>query len=384
MGTIDSIKSILTQSALDALCEKYHIPNTVHPELPGPNARIRNSPTSKIGIYSRFFDFANYRIPLSQFLVDVDSSVFPFVVLWHTNKTLRKDPHPTPNEFDANVCDYLADNPAPFRKLPEPFLCFVGISRYYDLDKTYYPTFWDDEDEEMDLFAFIHHANPTKVRIGEREVREGEGAGNDNANEGGDDAVVADQAEQGDHVVNVEGIDIVVDDEIQAIVTDQPKKVRKKRKAADAASVLLDSSTLAVEVGVTTATTVPFVTSSVTPTLEREGGGYTDYITGPNLQTQKPAKRFVISSDSPHNSNANVADDEVTSVVRSSILDPAILTTAVATTVVADTFAPVPRAELSAGSFYVSQDMDSEALRQIYIPKWNVVNDFTLDDPEIC
>ncbi|GKD97433.1 hypothetical protein Tco_1381330, partial [Tanacetum coccineum] len=80
------------------------------------------------------------------------------------------------------------------------------------------------------------------------------------------------------------------------------------------------------EVGVTAAATLPFVTSSVTPTPEREGGDYTDSITGPNMQTQKSAKRFVISYDSTHDSNANVADDVVTSVVSSSIPDPAILT----------------------------------------------------------
>ncbi|GJZ39187.1 hypothetical protein Tco_0585750, partial [Tanacetum coccineum] len=78
-------------------------------------------------------------------------------------KTVNKDPHPTPNEFDADVCNYLADNRAPFRKFPEPFLCLVGISRYYTLDEN-----------KMDLFAFIRHADPTKVKIGEREVREGE------------------------------------------------------------------------------------------------------------------------------------------------------------------------------------------------------------------
>ncbi|GKG21392.1 hypothetical protein Tco_0383987, partial [Tanacetum coccineum] len=50
MGTIDSVKSILTQSALDALCEKYYIPDAVHSELPGRNDRIRNSPTGKIGV----------------------------------------------------------------------------------------------------------------------------------------------------------------------------------------------------------------------------------------------------------------------------------------------------------------------------------------------
>nr|GFA76270.1 hypothetical protein [Tanacetum cinerariifolium] len=40
MGTIDSVKCILTQSALDALCEKYYILDVVHPVLPGLNDRI--------------------------------------------------------------------------------------------------------------------------------------------------------------------------------------------------------------------------------------------------------------------------------------------------------------------------------------------------------
>nr|GFD59237.1 hypothetical protein [Tanacetum cinerariifolium] len=41
--------------------------------------------------------------------------------------------------------------------------------------------------------------------------------------------------EQSDHVVDVGGIDIIVDDEIQAIVAEQPKKIRKRRRAADGA-----------------------------------------------------------------------------------------------------------------------------------------------------
>ncbi|GJT89758.1 putative reverse transcriptase domain-containing protein [Tanacetum coccineum] len=350
----------------------YHIPDAVHPELPGRNDRIRNSSTAA-------------------------AKVSYFEILCRVNG-------------------------------------FV-------------PT--------VDLFAFIHHADPTKVQIGERDVREGEvllleltrdyvvpvagvyDQGNANAQDAGNDNV------------NEDGIDIVADDEIHAIVTDQLKRVRKKRKAADGvsgsgfppkklreyhgtsgdvgASVvgkylaalqgLLDSRTLATEVGVTAAATLPFVTSSVTPTSV---GVTAAAITGPNLRTQKLTERFVISFYSPHEPNANAADDEVTSVVRSAVPDPAILTTAVATMVVADTSALVPRAghgfgagqarpsifrdsisttiveadiagpsqlvgtELSANSFYVSQEIDSEALRKIYIPKWNVINGSSLDDPEIC
>nr|GFD00174.1 hypothetical protein [Tanacetum cinerariifolium] len=81
-------------------------------------------------------------------------------------------------------------------------------------------------------------------------------------------------------------------------------------KSLAALHSLLGSSTLDAEVGVMAAATVPFVTSFVTPTLEREGGGCMKSIIGPNLWTQKPLKRFVIFSDSPHEPNTNATDDE--------------------------------------------------------------------------
>nr|GEV62817.1 hypothetical protein [Tanacetum cinerariifolium] len=239
MGTIDDMKSSLTQSALDALCEKFHIPGPVHPELPGRNQRIRNSPTSKIG---------------------------------------------------------------------------------------------------MDLFAFINHADPTKVRIGEREVREGE---------------VPLLESSGGRVVSLAGnpVDagiIRIEDEGPVTVADKAKRSMKKRKAAEGASGsnlppknlradhgtsgagassggksvtalqgLLERSTLLVEVGVTAVATFPFVTFSVSLTLEH----------------------------SPCHSSSNVADAEVSSVVSSLVLDPLIMTTLFATTVVADTSSiSVPRA----------------------------------------
>ncbi|GJZ12981.1 hypothetical protein Tco_0548211 [Tanacetum coccineum] len=38
--------------------------------------------------------------------------------------------------------------------------------------------------------------------------------------------------------------------------------------------------------------------------------------------------------------------------------------------------------ELSTDTFYVSQDMESETLRQIYVPKWNVANESDLNNPD--
>ncbi|GJY33507.1 hypothetical protein Tco_0417976, partial [Tanacetum coccineum] len=124
MGTIDSIKSILTQSALDAMCEKFHIPDIVHPELPGPNDRIRNSPTGKIGVYSKIFDFANYRIPLSQFLIDILGY------------------------FRINLSQLSVITAAKISHFE--IMCRVH---------GFVPTVGNFQ---MDLFAFIHHVDPTK------------------------------------------------------------------------------------------------------------------------------------------------------------------------------------------------------------------------------
>ncbi|GKC82988.1 hypothetical protein Tco_1138705, partial [Tanacetum coccineum] len=68
---VTDIKSVLSQKSLDSFCETFHIPVEVHPQLPGPNQTIHEMPTGKIGVYTRFFEYANFRLPLSTFLVNV-------------------------------------------------------------------------------------------------------------------------------------------------------------------------------------------------------------------------------------------------------------------------------------------------------------------------
>nr|GEW12771.1 inactive protein kinase SELMODRAFT_444075 [Tanacetum cinerariifolium] len=346
MGTIDSVKSIVTQSALDALWEKFYIPDVFHPELPGHNDRIHNIPTDILGYFrinlSQLSVIAAAKVShfeilcrVNGFVPSVDSFIFPLAVLWHCNKTLKNDPPPTPGEFDADVCDYLVNYPAPFRKFLEPFLCFVGI--------------------KMDLFAFIHHANPTKVKIGERES-----AGNDNVNEKGNDAAVTDD------VVDVGGIDIMADSEIQAIVADQLKRVRKKRKASDGASGSgFPPKKLREDHG---------ASGNVGAAIARKSlAALKGLLDRSILAAERATKMFVVLSDSSHHSSTNVADDEVTSIVRSSMPPLPVLTASVATTTTTSATS-TPVYEL---------DMDSKTLRQIYIPMWNVINDPTLDDMDI-
>nr|GEX30650.1 hypothetical protein [Tanacetum cinerariifolium] len=203
----------------------------------------------------------------------------------------------------------------------------------------------------MDLFVFINHVDPTK------------GNGDDDVNKGDGDAAESNQTEQGEHGVDVGGIDVVADDKVQAIIADKPQRVSKKMKAVDGASgsglppkklrkdhgtsgigvntggksvvalqSLLKGSTLPVEVGVTAVATMPFVTSSVTP----------DSISETGVRTQHPSKWFMISLYSSHNLNANVADDDVTSVIMSSMPPPPVLTAVFTTAIiVVATYAPV-------------------------------------------
>nr|GEX86392.1 hypothetical protein [Tanacetum cinerariifolium] len=70
-GSITDINSVLTQKALKKISETFHIPNEVHPQLPSPNQTIHEMPAGKIGVHTRFFEYANFRLPLSTFLVNV-------------------------------------------------------------------------------------------------------------------------------------------------------------------------------------------------------------------------------------------------------------------------------------------------------------------------
>ncbi|GKB52538.1 gypsy type transposase [Tanacetum coccineum] len=162
--SIMDIKYVLTQKGLDIFCQSYHIPDDVHPQLPSPNQTIHEMPTGKIGVYTRFFEFANFRLPLSTFLVSVlrhycinlsqlsiiaaakvDSFTYPASFLWHTDKNVSRYPFPKSTEFSADDYVVLIAYPALFQKFLEPFLCLIGMSRNYTLDEDTCPTFLHDD-----------------------------------------------------------------------------------------------------------------------------------------------------------------------------------------------------------------------------------------------
>ncbi|GKC29265.1 hypothetical protein Tco_1036559 [Tanacetum coccineum] len=85
----------------------------------------------------------------------VDAFACPAFFPWNSSKSVAKDPFPKSSQYNAEHYATLVVYPAPFHKYPEPFLCLIGIS-------------------QMDLLSFIRTADPTKVRVGERQRAEGE------------------------------------------------------------------------------------------------------------------------------------------------------------------------------------------------------------------
>ncbi|GKB93981.1 hypothetical protein Tco_0980118 [Tanacetum coccineum] len=253
-------------------------------------------------------------------------------------------------QFNADHYVILVAHPAPFWKFLEPFLCLIGMSRNYTLDEDTYPNFLHDDETEMNLSAFIHVADPTKVKVAERERAEGEARLLDSTvgrvvpllqvalaraeseleasmaklfGEGGsadqEDSAAGGGQDAGTKLVS--GVKIIAD---ETVVAEKPKRPRKKRQVVTDASgsshplkklkgdhrtssgaaiggkspsvlkELLASSMLNVEAGVAVVATLPLVTSSVSATPEHESGTHADSITRLNPYTIGASERYVV------------------------------------------------------------------------------------------
>ncbi|GJV62621.1 hypothetical protein Tco_1473449 [Tanacetum coccineum] len=315
--------------------------------------------------------------------------------------------------------------PAPFHKYPEPFLYLVGMSRNYT-----YPEFLRDNDEEMDLLSFIRTADPTKVRIGERQRAEDEPKLLDTTvghvvpllpialaraeselkasvdklfDEGGS----GNQVEQGDSAsggggkgINIRPVTKITDTVAETVIPLQPRPPKKRKNiAADAGGPLhppkklkegheTPSGASNAEVRGGPIPTLPFVTSSVSATPEREGGDHTDSVVGTNLQTAGPPQRFVISSNSSHHSGANVAEAEVDSFVRPFV---PLMTVATTVTSTVDPTTTVKEKFVESFIFFVVILLQlvelitppNTYLQKVYVPQWSVTNGSRLDDGRV-
>ncbi|GJT72690.1 hypothetical protein Tco_1031976 [Tanacetum coccineum] len=199
---LEDVVSTIFEEYLLEFTSEYGIPKSLHLELLGPEEPIMEFPKGKVGVYTKFFEFANYRIPISQFLFDilgyyqihlsqlsvigaakmshfeincrvlniiptlnlfrVDERIFPTVVEWHTSAP--KDKMPSAASYSAADVTILDTHRTPIQKQPELLLCLVGLSRSYFMRDDVYPTFHYDDDRDMDLFNLISAPNPAKVK----------------------------------------------------------------------------------------------------------------------------------------------------------------------------------------------------------------------------
>ncbi|GKB36666.1 gypsy type transposase [Tanacetum coccineum] len=276
---------------------------------------------------------------------------------------------------------------------------------------------------EMDLLSFIRTRNPTKVRVGERKHDEdepklldatvgrvvpllliapayGESELEDSMDKLFGEGGSGDQAAK----VVVEGVTPLQPrrPKIQktAIVdagepSHPAKQLRDDHGTLSRASVggksrlvvqrLLARAVQNDEVRGEIVPTLPFVTSSVSATPEREDETHTDSVAGTNLQTFGPPPRFVISSNSSHHSDANVVEAEVDSIVRSSA---PVMTTVTIVAVMVDATTVLKETSVKPSLFVVGSSSAggnepnlggfSDLIGNDFL--WNVTNRSRLDD----
>nr|GEZ66952.1 transposase (putative), gypsy type [Tanacetum cinerariifolium] len=91
----DTVSTISHEYLLEFTSE-YGIPESLHLELLGLEEPIVEFLEGKVGVYTKFFEFANYRIPISQFL---------FVILGHYQVNLSQ-----PSVIDAAKVSHFEIN----------------------------------------------------------------------------------------------------------------------------------------------------------------------------------------------------------------------------------------------------------------------------------
>ncbi|GKF11427.1 hypothetical protein Tco_0049353, partial [Tanacetum coccineum] len=203
----------------------------------------------------------------------------------------------------------------------------------------------------MDIFAFIHTPDPTKVKIVEREQN--------------DDEplllqitvgrtipllpVTPDRVESSKGDANIQLVSEATDTVAEDLAPLQPRRQRKRKimvvdageashppkklredhgtpsgpsvvgKSRSAVQSLLARAVLNADVKGEALPTLTFVTSSISTTPESEGGDHTDSVVRHNLRTIGASQSFVIPSDSSHHYGPTIAKAEVDSLARFSI-----------------------------------------------------------------
>nr|GEW56374.1 putative transposase (putative), gypsy type [Tanacetum cinerariifolium] len=325
-------------------------------------------PTDKIGVYTRFFEYANFRLPLSTFLVNVlkhyrilisQLFVIGMAKVSHFEIICRVyGIEPTVGLFH---CFYVNSKTKGWmwfsKRQGSDAVCYT---KPLDLLKG-----WNDHFSGSMLLLALLYFRGILVRIGERQRNEDEPKILETTVRR---VVLLLLAKQGDftsggHGVGIRLVDVVVKIVVEDVAPVQPNRQKKRKtkvvdvgeplhlakklkddhrgpggptvggKSQSSIQRLFAGAVKNAEVRGGVMPTLPFVTSSVFTTPVRKGRNYIELLDGANLHTIGAPQRFIISSDSSDHSGVNIGEAEVDYVVRTSVL---IITSATTTTPTAD------------------------------------------------
>nr|GEV40966.1 hypothetical protein [Tanacetum cinerariifolium] len=254
----------------------------------------------------------------------------------------------------------------------------------------------------MDLLSFIRTADPTKVRVAERQHVENE------------PRLLESTFGRTDIQPIVATTDTIVEDvaplqprrqrKRKTIVVDAsghshpPKKLREDYgalggpsttgKSRSAVQSLFTEAVLNAEAKGEPIPTLPFVTSLVSATPKCEDKSPADFVIGLNLRTIGAPQRFVISSDSTPAiaivTTVTAAVDADTTADRVPVL-PSLFgvgsSSSGRTDSVPGGFSDVSGSDFLIGGIRTVVDPDSD-LQKVYVPQWSATNGFGLDDSQ--
>nr|GEV92104.1 hypothetical protein [Tanacetum cinerariifolium] len=277
-----------------------------------------------------------------------------------------------------------------------------GISRYYTLDEDAYPEFLGDNDEGMDFLAFIRTADPTKVRVAERQRAKNE------------PRVL--ESTVGRVLPLFSVVPARASSELEAMLTDflmrglrkrktavadaggpshPPKKSREDFRALGGASIadksmavvqsLFFGAMLEAEARGEPVPTLPFVTSSVSATPEREDRSPADSVPGPNLRTIGAPQRSSAPAIATVTTITAAIDTEATATrapVAPSLFGVGSSSTSRSNSVPGG-FSDVSGSDFLIGGIRTVVNPDSD-LQKVYASRWSVTNRFGLDNSRIC
>ncbi|GJU32860.1 hypothetical protein Tco_1176449 [Tanacetum coccineum] len=415
-----NIKSVLTQKGLDIFCQNFHIPDDVHSQLPSPNQTIHEMLIGKIDVYTRFFEYANFRIPLSTFLVNVlrhyrinlsQLSVIAAAKVSHFEILCRvRGIEPTVGLFR---CFYVNSKNKGWKyfskRLDSNVVCYTkpidSLKRWND------HFFWETVKklkEFLTMAIMVREEEKETVKTESGIYTHDKWTTQSNQSE---DQRQEESTSHKFHLTVHRGVRLILLD----VIAERAQRPRKKREAVTDASgsshpskklrggyetsggatsgksssvlnELLASSMLNVEVGVAAVATLPLVTSSVSAMPEHENSSHHSstnasgaegdfiimFVVVPPVMTE-----VVVTSHAVNAPSVPETGTKVTSLVHASMFHDSDSMK----TVKADDAGPFyfAKQDLSMGS----RELNAETLHQVFVPQWNVLNDPLLDDYDV-